>query len=140
MWSLGLVAGLIPLPSTASPLPATDVEARNKNGHHYKIDPKCPAGTTPGFQVYTARYHVPAKEFYVKVGSFFDQVWYVSILPAFSYDSFLRTCRIADSVPSHFCRLIVIRLACLPTQPMAQTTRSTQSARSTLPVPCCMSS
>lgn len=77
MWSFGLIAGLLPLLSAASPLPATDLAARNNN---YKIDPKCPAGTTPGFEYYTARYNVPAKLFYEKVGSFYDEVWYVSIL------------------------------------------------------------
>lgn len=79
MWSIAFLVGLLPLLSRASPLPATDVEARN-NGHHYKVDPQCPAGTTPGFEVYTARFDVPAKEFYAKVGSFYDETWYVSVL------------------------------------------------------------
>ncbi|CBQ69656.1 conserved hypothetical protein [Sporisorium reilianum SRZ2] len=80
MWTFALLASLLPLLSAASPLPATDLAARN-NGHHYKIDPKCPAGTTPGFEVYTARYDVPAKEFYAKVGSFYDEVWYIGLPP-----------------------------------------------------------
>ena len=79
MWSFGLITGLLPLLSAASPLPATDLAARNI---YYEFDPKCPAGTTPGFEYYTARYNVPAKEFYDKVGSFYDEVWYVSILTA----------------------------------------------------------
>lgn len=81
MWPLSLLAGILPLLSAASPLPSSsEIASRNKGGHHYKVDPECPAGTTPGFEVYTARYDNPAKEFYAKVGSFFDEVWYVSIL------------------------------------------------------------
>ncbi|KAJ1018020.1 hypothetical protein NDA16_004889 [Ustilago loliicola] len=72
----------MPLLSAASPLPSTsDIASRNNDGHHYKVDPKCPAGTTPGFEVYTARYNVPAKDFYAKVGSFFDEVWYIGLPP-----------------------------------------------------------
>ncbi len=78
MRCFALLASLLPLLSAASPLPAADIAKRN-NDHHYQIDPKCPEGTTPGFEVYTARYNVPAKEFHAKVGSFYDEVWYVSI-------------------------------------------------------------
>ena len=96
MWTLGFFASILPLLATASPLPSSDLAARNQD-HHYKVDPKCPAGTTPGFEVYTARYDVPAKEFYAKVGSFFDEVWYVSIISSLSL-SYLIISVIADSV------------------------------------------
>lgn len=56
-----------------------DITVQN-SGQHYKVDPKCPPGTTPGFEVYTARYDVPAKDFFEIVGSFYDEVWYVSNL------------------------------------------------------------
>ena len=96
MWTLALFTSILPLLGAASPLPAADVAAHNQD-HHYKVDPKCPAGTTPGFEVYTARYDVPAKEFYAKVGSFFDEVWYVSIISSLSL-SYLKISVIADSV------------------------------------------
>lgn len=31
--------------------------------------------------MYTARYDVPAQQFYAKVGSFYDEVWYIGLLP-----------------------------------------------------------
>lgn len=79
MWSLGFLVALLPMMSAASPLPAIDLVGRT-NKQIMKIDPKCPPGTTPGFEVYTARYDVPAKEFFAKVGSFFDEEWYVSLI------------------------------------------------------------
>lgn len=78
MKSLGRLLLLFSLPlfSAASPLSSA---SKNSYKFHYKVDPKCPSGTTPGFEVYTARYDVPAKKFYEKVGSFFDETWYVSM-------------------------------------------------------------
>ncbi|EST08576.1 hypothetical protein PSEUBRA_001646 [Kalmanozyma brasiliensis GHG001] len=80
MWSFALLTALLPLLGATSPVPATELAARNKNPPYYR-DPECPAGTTPGFEFFTARYDVPAKEFYAKVGSFYDEVWYIGLPP-----------------------------------------------------------
>lgn len=74
-----LLAVTIALASTAfsSPVPA-QLEERNFNR---KIDPECPAGTTPGFESYTARYAAPPQQFFDKVGSFFDETWYIGLPP-----------------------------------------------------------
>lgn len=74
-----LLAGVAAFASTtlSSPVPAPHVE-RNFNR---KIDPECPAGTTSGFETYTARYDVPAQQFFDKVGSFFDETWYIGLPP-----------------------------------------------------------
>ncbi|KJA21410.1 hypothetical protein HYPSUDRAFT_42057 [Hypholoma sublateritium FD-334 SS-4] len=40
------------------------------------LDPECPTGLHPGFEVSTFRYNVPAQNFFDATGSFFQGEWY----------------------------------------------------------------
>lgn len=41
------------------------------------LDPGCPKGLHPGFEVNTFQYNIPAQKFFNATGSFFQGEWYV---------------------------------------------------------------
>ncbi|RDB17320.1 hypothetical protein Hypma_001893 [Hypsizygus marmoreus] len=58
-------------------LPLVSVAGQTENKHHLDpLDPKCPQGQYPGFEVNTFQFDVPAAKFYDATGSFFHSEWY----------------------------------------------------------------